>query len=204
MVIAIVGSGGKTTLLKKTAAYYRALGKTVFVTTTTHMYREPDTLLTEDPEPILEQLHRQGYAMAGIPEGAKIRALPEETYLTVCSRADVVLVEADGSRQLPLKFPGPGEPVIPGNADEIWVVCGLRALGKPAGEVCHRLELVKQVLSVTEDTPITREHIRKLLTQGYFGPLRHAFPGIPVRLFPRAEDTPLQQETAAWLTEQIR
>ena len=48
MIISIVGSGGKTTLLKKMAAEFRSEGKTVFVTTTTHMFIEDDTLLTED------------------------------------------------------------------------------------------------------------------------------------------------------------
>ena len=36
MIIAVVGSGGKTTLIKKLAAQHRSEGKTVFVTTTTH------------------------------------------------------------------------------------------------------------------------------------------------------------------------
>ena len=44
--------------------------------------------------------------MAGIREGEeKIRALPREVYEAVCAHADAVLVEADGSRGLPLKFP---------------------------------------------------------------------------------------------------
>ena len=45
MIIAVVGSGGKTTLLKKLAEQYRSQVKTVFVTTTTHMLIEEDTLL---------------------------------------------------------------------------------------------------------------------------------------------------------------
>ena len=46
MIIALVGSGGKTTLLKKMANEFRNEGKKVFVTTTTHMFAEADTLLT--------------------------------------------------------------------------------------------------------------------------------------------------------------
>ena len=103
MIQAVVGSGGKTTLIHRLAEEYRAQGKKVFVTTTTHMRAEPDTLLTDDPEPILRALEQTGYAMAGIPEGEKIRALSPATYAAVCARADEVLVEADGSRRLPLK-----------------------------------------------------------------------------------------------------
>jgi len=50
------------------------------------------------------------WAMAGIPEGEKIKALSKKTYEEVCSFADVVLVEADGSKRLPL-FLCPNMPI---------------------------------------------------------------------------------------------
>ena len=84
MIIAFVGSGGKTTLLKKMAADFRKKGKTVFVTTTTHMFIEPETLLTDDPEAIIKELETNGYAMAGVPVGEKIAALSSETFHKVC------------------------------------------------------------------------------------------------------------------------
>ena len=114
MIQAVVGSGGKTTLIHRLAEEYRAQGKKVFVTTTTHMRIEADTLLTDDPRSIIQALEETGYVMAGIREGEeKIRALPREVYEAVCAHADAVLVEADGSRGLPLKFPSGSEPVIP-------------------------------------------------------------------------------------------
>jgi xanthine dehydrogenase accessory factor len=119
MIKAIVGSGGKTTLLKTLAQQYRRQGKTVFATTTTHMFIEEDTLLTDDAETILKVLKETGYAMAGIREGIKFKALSAETYAAVCAYADVVLVEADGSKHMPLKYPNSTEPVIPDNAEEI-------------------------------------------------------------------------------------
>ena len=122
MIIAVVGSGGKTTLIKKLAQQYRSQGKTVFVTTTTHMYMEEDTLLTDDADAIIQELKEKGYAMAGIRDDIKFRSLPEETYAEVCKYADVVLVEADGSKNRPLKYPNSTEPVIPDNAREIIVV----------------------------------------------------------------------------------
>ena len=148
MIKAIVGSGGKTTLLKKMTEQYRAQGRTVFVTTTTHMFIEEDTLLTDDADTIIRALKDKGYAMAGIPDGIKFKALSEETYAAVCAHADVVLVEADGSKHMPLKYPNNTEPVIPDNVEEIIVVCGLSALGQKAKEVCHRLELVKDCLGI--------------------------------------------------------
>ena len=43
MIVAVVGSGGKTTYIRQQATKYLARGKRVLVTTTTHMYAEKDT-----------------------------------------------------------------------------------------------------------------------------------------------------------------
>ena len=51
-----------------------------------------------------------------------------------------MLVEADGSRRLPLKVPRAGEPVIPDNTDMILCLNGLTSLGKWAEDCCLRLE----------------------------------------------------------------
>ena len=56
MIIAVVGSGGKTTLVKKLADRYHSEGKTVLVTTTTHMFIEEHTLLTDDADVICRAL----------------------------------------------------------------------------------------------------------------------------------------------------
>ena len=184
MITAVVGSGGKTTLIHKLAERYRAEGKSVFVTTTTHMFIEADTLLTDDADTIIRALRETGYAMAGIPEGIKIRALSKETFDAVCASADVVLVEADGSKHMPLKFPNSAEPVIPDQTEEIIVVWGPHGLGKPAREVCHRLELVMDCLGIAEDTPMTREYVGKLLKNGYLDPLKKQYPNAKVTIYP--------------------
>lgn len=184
MIKAFVGAGGKTTLIHRQAEQYRGTGKTVFVTTSTHMFIEPDTLLTDDPEEIIRQLRRTGYAMAGIPEGEKIRALSPETYARVCRHADVVLVEADGSARKPIKFPKASEPVIAENMEEIVVVCGLQAIGKPLKEAAHRPELVMACLGVSQDTIITLEHIAKLVRKGYLRPLREKHPQAALSVYP--------------------
>jgi len=185
MTIAVVGSGGKTTLIKKLAEEYRSEGKTVLVTTTTHMFLEEDTLLTNDADAIIHALKETGYAMAGISDGEKIKPLSKETFDAVRACADVVLVEADGSRRLPLKYPNPTEPVIPENTDEILVVCGLNAIGQKAKDVCHRVELVKECLGIDGNTVITPAHIQKLVTQGYLKPLRAAYPNAKISVRPR-------------------
>ena len=180
MIRAFVGAGGKTTLIHKQAAAFRAEGKRVFVTTSTHMFLEPDTVLSDDPDTILAELNRTGYVMAGIPEGEKIRTLSPETYEKVCAQADVVLIEADGSNHKPIKFPNSTEPVLPDHVEEIVVVCGLQALGRPLVEVAHRPELVKACLGAQDDTIITLNHIAKLVWEGYLYPLRKTYGNVCV------------------------
>ena len=184
MIVAVVGSGGKTTLIKNLAQKYRAEGKTVLVTTTTHMFIEEETLLSDDAEVIIRHLEERGMVMAGVPEGIKIKALSPETLEAVCAIADVVLVEADGSKHMPLKFPNATEPVIPPNVEEIIVVWGPHGLGKPAREVCHRLALVMDCLGIDEDTPITREHVSELLEKGYLKPLKQRYTNVKIRVYP--------------------
>ncbi len=210
MIQAIVGAGGKTSLIKKYAEEYLAQGKKVFVTTSTHMFIEEDTLVTDHGDAIIEELERTGYVMAGNQaqrkeeafqaegeERPKIRALSEETYLKVCEKADAVLIEADGSKHLPIKFPSEKEPVIYQNVDEIIVVCGLHAIGHKAKEVSHRWELVKECLEISEETPVTAEHIQKLVRKGYLEPLKKAYPDKKIKIEPNHNDSLYQRAAAA-------
>ena len=197
MVISYVGSGGKTTLIHRHAQELRRQGKRVLVTTSTHMFIEKDTLLTGDPQTIIDRISQTGYAMAGIPHGEKIGPLPDAVYLAVCDHADAVLVEADGSRRMPLKFPAAHEPVIYENTDEIIVVCGLCGLGKPLAEVCQRPELVKKCLGVGDDAVIEEEHVIHLLQEGYLKPLRKKHPQMRINVHP------VHTEDQKYLAERI-
>ena len=184
LVIAVVGSGGKTTRIHKLTEKYRNQGKKVFVTTTTHMYEEPECILSGNVEEIVEKLNICGYCMAGLPaKDGKIKALPYETYEAVCEYADVVLVEADGSKGKPVKFPAEHEPMIPANVNEIHIVTGLCAVGKPLKEVCHRKELVQECLGVSEDTILTKEHLEMLVQKGYVEPLKKEYPKAAIKIF---------------------
>lgn len=198
MVIAYVGSGGKTTLLKQHAQEYRKQGLKVFATTSTRMFRE-DALVCDDAQAIIEGMQRTGYVFAGSDCGEKIGPLSPSVYREVCSHADVVLVEADGSKHMPIKFPAEHEPVIWDNVEKIIVVCGMHALGKPAREVCHRLELVKQCLGIEDETIITAEHILQLLLQGYILPLGKRYPEKEINVYLRRNESDLHTYAAAFI-----
>lgn len=197
-VIAVVGAGGKTTYIKKKAKEYLEQGKKVFVTTTTHMMREEDTLVSDDADEIIKVLLEKSYVMAGRSCGEKIQVLSEDTYRYVCAYADVVLVEADGSKHKPIKFPAEHEPVLPENMDEIVVVCGLHALGNTIGKMAHRLELVKKCLNEEEDTKVNISHIQKLVMKGYVEPMKEKYPEKNITIEP-AHDGSLYQRVISEL-----
>lgn len=200
MIWAIVGAGGKTTLIHEMAQAYLAQGLSVFVTTTTHMFIEEDTLAQPDAQAIVCELKRKRYVMAGVREGEKIAALPKAVYEQVCAQADVTLVEADGSKQLPVKFPAEHEPVVPDNADGIIVVCGLHAIGRRMGDAAHRVERVKACLNASEETILEAAHIQRLVMCGYVEPLSQRYPDKRIRIY-AAHDGSLYQRAAAALIE---
>ena len=78
--------------------------------------------------------------------------------------ADHVIIEADGTKGLPLKVPNEREPVIPAFADSVVAVAGLSALGRPLGKVCHRPELALLRFGFPPERIVTPELMAELLT----------------------------------------
>lgn len=113
-MVALVGAGGKTSTLYALARQAADSGRTVVVTTTTHILRHPGLPLVEEPTPerLRAALEEHGVVTVGtVFRGDKLSGAgtPEE----LRRAADVVLVEADGAKRLPLKAPAEYEPVIP-------------------------------------------------------------------------------------------
>ena len=140
-VVAFTGSGGKTTWVYRLAEELSRQGRRVVVMTTTHMYEPPPEILADDAEPIKSLLEGRGFAVVGQRDGRGKITYGGDALFSLCRvLADVVLVEADGSRQQPLKCFGPHEPVIPPCTDCVVHVSGLSALGRLMGDVCFRWE----------------------------------------------------------------
>ena len=126
-VISVVGAGGKTSLIFAWARELADAGKSVVITTTTHMYR---------PERMEEGNIR--IVVSDDPERPdKVTAPPAEILEGLREKADVVLIEADGSRRMPLKWPADREPVIPDYTDITVCVAGLSALGGKTADVVY-------------------------------------------------------------------
>lgn len=165
-VIAVVGGGGKTSLIYRLTRELISMGKKVIIATTTHMAYDPERPFARDgkTEEVKEKLEESGYVMAaGLDEAQdKITALPEEQLISLMNLCDVMLIEADGSRQKPLKVPAEWEPVIPSFADLVISVVGLDCLGKPICETTHRMERTSEFLKKSIHAPVTEDDIVKI------------------------------------------
>ena len=163
-MVALVGAGGKTSTLYALARQAADSGRTVVVTTTTHILRHPGLPLVEEPTPERLRAALEGHGVVTVGtvfRGDKLSGAgtPEE----LRRAADVVLVEADGAKRLPLKAPAEYEPVIPPCADAVAAVAGMDAVGQAVGAVCHRPERVCALLGAGAEHVLTPEDVALLL-----------------------------------------
>lgn len=163
-MVALVGAGGKTSTMYALARQARDRGRTVIVTTTTHIMPHPGISLTgeTDPERLRALAQAHGVVTAGRfdrPDKLSGAAEPE----TCKAAADVVLVEADGARIRPLKVPADHEPVIPPCADAVIAAAGMDCVGRAVGEICHRPERVAALLGVGLDHVLVPADVAKVL-----------------------------------------
>ena len=156
---AIIGGGGKTTLMLTLARELAARG-TVIVTTSTKLLPPEDFPLLCNPtaEELKAALGKERAVCVGAPqaESGKLGA-PSLGFAALAALADYVLVEADGSRGLPLKAHAAYEPVIPASANQCIYVIGLDCLGAPLREVCHRAELFAELNGCGVNEAVTAE-----------------------------------------------
>lgn len=162
---AIIGGGGKTTLLYALA---RELSQTarVIVCTTTHIL-PPEHLpcLTEGTETeVCRALEKTSCVCVGTrTENGKFSA-PALSFEKLLPLADYIFAEADGSKNLPLKAHAAHEPVIPPEANQTILVLGASGFGMPIAAAAHRPALYAEKLGVTQDTIVTPELAARLLT----------------------------------------
>lgn len=151
---AVVGGGGKTTLLHALARELSAEDK-VILSTTTHISVPEDMPYTAEEKELRRLLQTRNLVCAGrlFEPGRLEPCAPPEALMHLC---DHLLLEADGSKHLPAKAHAPHEPVIPSGARVIGVL-GADAFGQPIRTAAHRPELYAAALGVDEDTIITGE-----------------------------------------------
>lgn len=158
--IAFVGSGGKTSLMEYMAGELLKQGRTVAITTTTKIFaKAPYVLLGEG----FDARENMPFVRAGKNiEKGKLTAIGFEEVEKLGSIYDVVLVEADGAKGKPLKFPASHEPVIPPFSEKVFLTCGLDGLFKRVDEAIFRWELFCGATGISGDALITPQVFLRL------------------------------------------
>ncbi len=167
-VTAIIGGGGKTTLMYALAEGLRKIGS-VILCTSTHI-RIPDQymLVTGSIKELKEALSKKGAVCAGTLAGNGKLTASAVPFEELEALADYVLVEADGARGLPLKAHASHEPVIPANASQVILVAGADGLGKTVKDACHRPELWAKLAGMSvNDVTNPQGAARVIKSEGY-------------------------------------
>lgn len=220
-VVVFVGAGGKTTAMFRLAHELAAEGLRVVSTTTTRIGQDelklagdyltvgqPPALPGNFPSLLASARHLFVFSETGLPN--KARGVPPEWVdesLAGNTALDVVLVEADGSRMLPLKAPQPHEPAMPRTATLVVPIAGLTALGEPLDEEhVYGSERIAARAGVPVGATITPEVIAEVLGAADMG-LKDAPPGariVPLMNQVTAETLPEARRIAGRLLAQPR
>lgn len=159
-VTAVIGGGGKTTLLRTLGEELRRQGRKVILCTTTKIFPFPEleNLVSPEEEALRSALSAHGLVCAGAPvSGTGKLTAPEIPMGRLAQLADFVLVEADGSARRPMKAHASHEPVIPPESNQTVLVVGASGFGRPVAEAVHRPALYAQLANLPETAIVTPE-----------------------------------------------
>jgi molybdenum cofactor cytidylyltransferase len=174
--VALVGAGGKTTLLRSLHAEGKRRGWRVVAATTTKVGREQVADIT-------------GFLHGGIA-GDKLTGVAPD--VITLQHADLVVVEADGARSKAVKAPAAHEPVLPGVVTHVLAVIGADALDRVIEDVAHRPMLVAAVCGCGPYERLTVQRAAVLLASERGGrksvPAGAAFAVVVTRVGPRQRE----------------
>jgi len=174
--IAIVGGGGKTSLMFALADELVVSGYRVLTTTTTKIrHREalsaplavfnlPESARHERIARGLDK-HKHVFFGRKLLSSGKVEGIDPlgADALYREHPADFLIAEADGAAGRPLKAPAPHEPVIPASATVVIAVMGLEAMGKNlTPELVFRLERFQALTGISLGMRVTPESLVRL------------------------------------------
>jgi molybdenum cofactor cytidylyltransferase len=204
-VIAFVGAGGKTTAMFRAAQELAP----ALVTTTTHLGAWQASLAkvhfawgSDEPMPEMEATLGSGITLVTgslDEETERYRGLTapqlEKLRQLAGYHALPLLIEADGSRQKPLKAPAEHEPVIPEFVATVVIVAGLNGLNKPLTEEhVQRAERFSALSGLKMGAKVTATALVSLLTHPEGGLKNIPAGARRVALLNQADTTTLQSQ----------
>jgi len=172
-VVAIVGCGGKTSLIELIANSNKNSKVLITPTTKTFPMISDDVILCDTLQCSVEHVPQTGLQCLGQfnEKNGKLEALPEHILVDLIPHYDIVLMEADGSRWLPCKGWRDNEPVVHYFSTQTVGVVTMNALGKPVSEkIVHHLPEFLSLTGLKEGDIITEKVIEEMvcLPKGMF------------------------------------
>src|SRR5215208_3283584 len=177
-VAAFVGAGGKSGAILAISGELTQTGMKVIVAPTTKMLlSEADKIgplaTSEDAGELRAKAAEALSVASGIVVGSgmlsknRVGGVHPEWVGELAPLADVVLIEADGSRRRPIKGTADHEPALPDAATLVVAVANVHALGTPVDEEhVHRPEIFSKLTGVEPGQSITPRAFALALAQG--------------------------------------
>ena len=177
-VVAFVGAGGKSGAILAISGELTQAGMKVIVAPTTKMLlseagRIGPLVTSEDAGELRAQTEKALSGAPGVVVGSgmisknRVGGVEPEWVAEIAPLADVILIEADGSRPRPIKGTADHEPAIPDAATLVVAVANVYALGTPVDEEhVHRPEVFSRLTGVAAGQSITPRAFAVALAQG--------------------------------------
>lgn len=168
-ITALIGGGGKTTLMYRLAQELSEVGTVIVCTSTKIIEPEGFEVITENSaKAVADALKGKRIVCVGTRiAGGKLSA-PAIGFDRLRELADYVIVEADGAHRLPIKAHAAYEPVIPKEANQTILVIGADAFGQPIGQICHRAELFSAIADTEIQAAVTPGIVSRVIKgEGY-------------------------------------
>jgi probable selenium-dependent hydroxylase accessory protein YqeC len=177
-VVAFVGAGGKSGAILAVSDELTEEGMKVLVAPTTKMLSsEADRIgplvTSEDTGDLRAKTERAFSEASAVVAGSgmlsknRVGGVDPEWVGDLARLAEVVLVEADGSRRRPIKGTAVHEPAIPDAATLVVAVGNVHALGTPVDEEhVHRPEIFSDLTGIGQGQSITPKAFAIALSQG--------------------------------------
>jgi molybdenum cofactor cytidylyltransferase len=205
--VAFIGAGGKTTAMFRLA---QELKPNVIVTATTHLgdwqtkFADKHILADTDTLDETKMDFQEVLLITGKSDGDRLqpvtRPLLNKLHQYCKSHSTSLLVEADGSRQKPLKGWADHEPPIPEFTEMVVHMAGLSGLGKTLDEeYVHRPQVFSRLSGLSEGETISSEAVARVFTNPK-GSLKNIPDNAKRIAFLNQADTPELQSRARAMT----
>ena len=181
-VVSFVGAGGKTSALFRLGNELRQQGMRVLATTTTRIALDelvhvPHSVSVSPSVHQASQVsraltdHRFVFVYDSVRDN-KVVGISNETVSLLLDRvnSDVLLIEADGARMLPLKAPYPYEPVVPPVTTKVVLSAGMDVIGQPLdAQHVYNAEAIVARYGYPSGAPIVWPWIASILRDNELG-----------------------------------